>query len=472
MSNHKAQQSDTNVLTSRPASNGHRGLEPGQVARFLGEWRPRELRIARGFRECRSLNYHELEDIYQETTLTLLQRPDRYLDEAHLRNTLRLVIKQRALHLYRDERRRQEILAENAPGMHALELARAISRQDIEQLALARQDRLIITEFLAELTPDQRQVFWLMTESMGYNRIAKTLRMPVNQARKLVLECEQKRERYQTLYDHGRLCGYRSTTIKALLEGQATSEQLAKLALAHIQACAHCRAQHHTNATRLRHAFEQQAAALLPPVMLDRLSRLDRTITHLQMLAQRLQTSWGSSPGAGPSGGGARERTIALLAGGGTSAKLAAGLVTVAVITGSTLSATHALEEHPHHHPRASATAQAANLAGTTERAAFAQTEPAQAAITTVSSPTPPPPRAHTPQHPDSPAHDEAANRNPVGSTETRREPGGFAYLGVPNNTPTPTPAQPTPTPASTPTPAPAQQQQQQTTTGGGPFSP
>jgi RNA polymerase sigma factor (sigma-70 family) len=470
MSNHKAQQPDTNVLTPRPASNGHRRLEPEQVARFLGEWRQRELRIARGFRECRRLSHHELEDVYQETTLALLQRPDRYLDETHLRNTLRLVIKQRALHLYRDERRRQEILAENAPGMHALELARAISKQDIEQLALARQDRLIITEFLAELTPQQRQVFWLMTESMGYNRIAKTLRMPVNQARKLVSECEQKRERYQTLYDHGRLCGYRSTTIKALLEGQATSEQLAKLAIAHVQACAHCRAQHHTNATRLRHAFEQQAAALLPPVMLDRLSlsRLDRASTHLQMLAQRLQTSWGSSLGGGPGGGGARERTIALLAGGGTSAKLAAGLVTVAVITGSTLSATHALDEHPHHRPRQPATAQAANLASTTERVAFAQPKPAQAAITTVSSP--PPPRSQTPPHPDSPAHDEAANQNPVESTETRREPGGFAYLGVPNNTPTPTPAQPTPTPASTPTPAPVQQSRQTTT--GGPFSP
>jgi hypothetical protein len=44
--------------------------------------------------------------------LAILER--RFQDEEHLRNALRLGIRHRALHLRRDQRRRGEILSENA----------------------------------------------------------------------------------------------------------------------------------------------------------------------------------------------------------------------------------------------------------------------------------------------------------------------------------------------------------------------
>lgn len=47
----------------------------------------------------------------------------------------------------------------------------------------------------------------------------------MNETRNVAAACERKRERFQLLHDSGRLCGYRATTIKALLDGRATSEE-------------------------------------------------------------------------------------------------------------------------------------------------------------------------------------------------------------------------------------------------------
>jgi RNA polymerase sigma factor (sigma-70 family) len=436
-------------------TNG-RGLEPEQIARILGENRKRELSIARGFSECRGLDPYQLEDLYQETTLALLHRP--YRDEKHLRDALRKGIKRRALNLYRDERRHLEILAENAPGLYALQSARS-SESDPQQIALARQDRLIITEFLAELSSEERRVFWLLTEGMKYNRIAKILGIAANQARSTVAVCERKRERFQLLYDSGRLCGYRSSTITALLQGQATSQELARLALAHVQSCAHCRAEHHTNAKRLRRAFQDQAAALLPPLLLQQtLGHLARTSINARTLLQRLQPGWGSlAPG-----GGLRERALALLAGSGATAKLTTGLVTIAVLAGGALTATHALEHH--HAPAARpSTTPAASVARTSAPMDFAMPAPApplspqrylRPAATTASTPLNGPGRVVANPH--------TTTGRPA---QRRREPGGFAYLGVPTSTPTP-PSAPAPV-------SPAVQQPPETARQtGGPFSP
>src|SRR5271167_2620974 len=136
-----------------------RALRPSEwVGEALGRWQASELRIARGFSECRGLSNEQLEDIYQEATLALLVRP--YRDERHLRHALRKGIKHRALNLHRDERRRGEILKDNAPGL----LMAAQQRESAsapERLALLREDRLIVSEFLTELSALERRVFWL-----------------------------------------------------------------------------------------------------------------------------------------------------------------------------------------------------------------------------------------------------------------------------------------------------------------------
>src|ERR1019366_5090386 len=105
-------------VTLAPGSGRRRPFGSERVGQILGEWQGRELRVARGFVECRGLSKEQLEDIYQETTLALYSRP--YDSEEHLRNALRDGIKKRALRLHRDEHRHGQIRARSAPGLRLM----------------------------------------------------------------------------------------------------------------------------------------------------------------------------------------------------------------------------------------------------------------------------------------------------------------------------------------------------------------
>ena len=215
-----------------------------------------------------------------------------------------------------------------------------------ERAALIREDRLVVAEFLTELSPLEQRVFWLMAEGMKYRSIAKVLNVEINAAHNAERSSEKKRKHFQLLYDTGRLCGYRATTIRALQAGESTSEELAKRAFAHLESCASCRAEHRTNARRLRRRFQGQAAILLPvPTFMHRLGWFARLDARLRTLQHRL------APDGLPFGsGGVRERAAAILAGSGAAAKVAATVTTVAVIAG-TIGATHILDHEPRDQP-------------------------------------------------------------------------------------------------------------------------
>jgi RNA polymerase sigma factor (sigma-70 family) len=390
---------------------GRSGLSPERVGQALGECQRGELRLARSFSECRGLSHEQLEDLYQDTALVLLGRS--FHNEEHLRNALRWGIKHRALHQHRDERRRGEILAQRAPE---LQLAAEGREEDHtpELAAVLAQDRLFVSEFLSELSELERRVFWLLSEGMRYRAIAPILDMEVNEARKAFRSCERKRERFQLLHDTGRLCGYRSHTIQALLSGEGASERLASGAFAHLEACAHCRSEHKTNARRLRRSFQEQAAALLPfPALAGHMGWLTRLDLRARALHQRL-LPYGSPPGTG----GVRERAIAMVASGGAAVKLAAGAATVAVLAGGTIGATHELQPHRarHHH---------------VARGSVASTSAAERAAT-----TPPVLAAATVSHASASTASAAPSSRPhAAERSASRQPGGFAFLGVPSTT-------------------------------------
>jgi RNA polymerase sigma factor (sigma-70 family) len=315
-----------------------------RVGQILGEWQARELRVARGFPECRGLSTEQLEDIYQETVLALYTRP--YQNEEHLRNALRTGIKHRSLRLHRDERRRGQILAHNTPSLRLMAQA-GEEHNAPEPATLAREDRMIASEFLTELNTIEQRVFWLLAENMQYRAIAPVLAIPVNQARNAARSCARKRERFQLLYDTGRLCGYRAHTIQALQNGEGTSEELAQRAFAHLESCSHCRAEHKTNAKRLRRSFRDQAAALLPPVFVGHIGWLAKLTIRARILHHRLAAN--SLP---PTTGIVRERVTTLLAGTGITVKITTGVATVAVIATGTIAATrtHRAPAHPQQH--------------------------------------------------------------------------------------------------------------------------
>jgi len=419
---------------------------PGQI---LGEWQKRELRIARGFAECRGLSTEQLEDLYQETAEALYKRA--YDSEEHLRRALRDGIKKRALRLHRDERRHRRIIARGTPGFRFMADAR--EREGAPELAaIAREDRLIASEFTTELTEQERRVFGGLVEGLAYRAIATALGIPENEARKIARACDRKRERFQLLYDTGRLCGYRAQTIQALQNGESTSEELAERAFAHLESCAHCRLEHKTNAKRLRRSFRDQAAALLPPVFIGNLGRFTRLGVRARLLAHRLGID------SAPIGqGSVRERAVALLAGGGVGAKVAVGVVTVGVIAGGAV-ATHVLEQSPapHRHQAAASTAAAPRVLPPT--APLLSAPPAASLSTSTHRGVHTSSRAH--HRATAPGHTpSASHRGAVGSAAEQREPGGFAYLGVPTTTSAPS------APAHV---ASASEDQ----SGGGPFSP
>ncbi|HEY5262248.1 MAG TPA: hypothetical protein VIJ33_09060, partial [Solirubrobacteraceae bacterium] len=196
--------------------------------------------------------------------------------------------------------------------------------------------------------------------------------------------------------------------------------------------CAHCRLEHRTNAKRLRRSFRDQAAALFPPVFVGHLGWLARLDLRARLLLHRLGID------AAPVGqGGVRERAVALLAGGGVSAKVAVGVVTVGVLAGGA-AATHVLEQSPsphRHHfvPSAAAAPRPAPHIGRLVSAA-----PAASLSTSV----------HRGVHISGRSHHFssrrvlASTRRTSGTSATgHREPGGFAYLGVPTNTSPPSPS-------------------------------
>ena len=410
-------------VTLAPGAGRQRQFGSQRVGQILGEWQARELRVARGFAECRGLSTEQLEDIYQETALALYSRP--YDSEEHLRNALRDGIKKRALRLHRDERRRGQILAHSAPGLRLMAEARE-GQSAPEPAALAHEDRLIASEFLTELTKDERRVFGWLVEGLQYRAIAPMLDISVNEARNTARACARKRERFQLLYDTGRLCGYRAQTIQALQNGQSTSEELAERAFAHLESCAHCRLEHKTNARRLRRSFRDQAAALLPPVFVGHLGWLTRLGVRARLLLHRLGID------TAPIGqGGVRERAVALLAGGGVGAKVAVGVVTVGVLAGGAV-ATHVLDQNPSPHRRHVAPSAAAVPRAVPATGRLVSAAPAASLSTSV----------HRSVHTSGRSH-RASSRRVLASTRRtsstsatgHREPGGFAYLGVPTST-------------------------------------
>jgi RNA polymerase sigma factor (sigma-70 family) len=410
---------DHDVAQPNPAQQQ---LTLAQLGELLDDWRARELRLARRFRACADLAEEQLQDLYQEAVTALLAQ--RFTDELKLRDALRAQIRLRALQVHRDERNHRNIRARYAPGIQRLAQARA-SEQTPEQQLLEDEDRLVIREFLlGELTPFEREVFWWKSQSglsSGYNRIARRVGRPVPEVRRALRSAEQKSDRFAVLYSTGRLCGYRSQTIQALKEGKPNSTQQLDQAIAHLEACRACRAEHHLTADGLRDTFEQQAAVALAPLIPGLPSQHHNARIALKGRSQRAASR-------------ALERYhhlhdrlagVYLASTNGGKVVRAAGL---ALLAGGTLTATHVLTptSHPTH---PATTVPVPPTLSSSALAPLATTSTAWHAQRPTSSPPLKPvrPRA-TPSHlPRAPGHVVT----PGTVQPPNREPGGFAYLGV-----------------------------------------
>jgi DNA-directed RNA polymerase specialized sigma24 family protein len=206
---------------------------------LFAQLRSSELRIAHTFKECSSIGGVDIEELFDATTSALLAR--RFESEDHLRYALRLGIKRRALNLYRDRAIHSRILEQAAPAMRASREEQAW-REAPERACIAREDEFLAAEFLAQLTKRQREVFALIANGRRGRAIATELKIDPNVARNEIRFCEYERQRFLTIYEAGRLCGYRSRAIDTVLSGRRTNELARDQARVHLSYCRSCQA--------------------------------------------------------------------------------------------------------------------------------------------------------------------------------------------------------------------------------------
>jgi DNA-directed RNA polymerase specialized sigma24 family protein len=321
---------------------GERVLSTREVWELLGQWREQELALARGYRQCARLSKEQLEDLYHDVALRLHQQ--RFTSEAYLRHIAWLQLCRLGRDAYRDESTHHRIWRAHAPGIHRLLQARVLEDTP-ENRVLADEDHQMAREFMRELSIKEREAFCCaLTHDAGYENVALHLNKPIPEVRRLLLGVERKRERFAIIYQAGRLCGYRSQTIKLLKEGRSTSRELLERATVHLERCPACRAEHDTNSERLHATFERQVAAAILP--LPAIGLLART----SWLLHELLGGVGRAPRHLVSHG----RLAALYGGEGTTTKLAR-LATVAALAGGGTIATHTITSalsnpRPHHH--------------------------------------------------------------------------------------------------------------------------
>jgi hypothetical protein len=357
---------------------GRQNGDPGphiDVAVTLVRWRTRELRKATRFRECGGATWADLEEIYDQSIHDLRDRS--YESEEHLRAALHMAIKWRAQRLHRDRKAHSRILGRAAWGIQSQreEQARLL---EPEEAALAAEDDAIIGEFISELTLDERRIFALIAEGKSWRAIATILEIEETEARNLKRAVEKKRERFVTLYETGRLCGYRSHTIGALLSGEQSSDMAWRQAIAHLRHCRDCQKQHHVTGKEMRTRFDERTLAVLPvpALLLTHVTLLD----HLHgLLARPLQLfeRFSSSNGA------VRERLLESAAATGATAKVAGVVVSAAVFAGGVAADVHHELQHSRSHHRHHVNVMA--------RSASLEPSPPAPRVTGISPPAPTP---------------------------------------------------------------------------------
>jgi RNA polymerase sigma factor (sigma-70 family) len=417
-------------------------LQSDRVSTLLMDWRASEIKLAKSFAEVRGLSEASIEDLYQETVLALLHRP--FLSNEHLRNALRWGVKRRALQSHRDTRRHDARTEQDAREAQTLSDQ---FEQDTnpEAATLLHEDRLVVWEFLCGLDTEEREAFWLMTEGMSYTAIATAKGITPGQARRVYRSCERKREVFQLLYEKGRLCGYRAQTIEAMIAGEQTSDQLAEQAIAHVERCAQCRAQHATSAQRLRRSFARQAAAVLPIPALAGHAWLLRLNLRTKSVLYRLLPG-----GSAIATDTVRERATLLANSGPAGGQIIRATTALAVIAAGAIGGTHALEQQ--HHTSAHHTHRPARgaVSGSVSRRPLVLDESLPIALTRTSASQ----LAGAPAH-RSAGHQPSGRRRAARAAESKTD--AFPELGIPQ------PAART----SVPTPAVATEHER-----GGPFSP
>jgi RNA polymerase sigma factor (sigma-70 family) len=188
------------------------------------------LRTARRHSICAD----DAQDAYQRTLELFMARADR-LDPDRVAGWLHVVVKREAQAICRS---RKKMLgpAEVDPDGHAAEGSRSLEERILSQDLIGRA-----AEALQRLKPQELQAIWLKAEGHSYNEIAAITGWSYTKVNRCLTEGRRSFLRRFASIESGAECVRWMGTIAAIVDGEATPEQIGELR-PHLRNCPGCRA--------------------------------------------------------------------------------------------------------------------------------------------------------------------------------------------------------------------------------------
>ena len=232
---------------ARPATGLRAWTMSGSV-RLLGEWQAqRAPRIARRFPECRGLSAraargHLPGDARGVARQTLPPRGASAQRATWASSTVHCICT--ATSAGEGDPRSKTRRATARDGRAS---AKVSTRP--ERAALLHEDHLIVAEFLAELSEVERCVFGWLAEGMQYRGDRVALRgIEVNARAKPRARASESASTSSCSTTRGDYAGFAPRRSARCRPAKRQATELAARAFAHLEGCAHCRAEHKTNA--------------------------------------------------------------------------------------------------------------------------------------------------------------------------------------------------------------------------------
>ncbi len=200
------------------------------VVRTIGAHASALLRTARRHSLCAD----DAQDAYQRALEIFLRRAST-LDPATVDRWLHVVVKHEAMAV---RRARQELVAADDPDLDARAGERDV---DAEERAM-RWDRVARSaEALQRLKPQEVTALWLKAQGLSYQEIAEQQRWTYTKVNRCITEGRRAFLRRFADIEAGDECVRWAPVVSALVDGEATAEQLAA-ARPHLRRCASCKA--------------------------------------------------------------------------------------------------------------------------------------------------------------------------------------------------------------------------------------
>jgi DNA-directed RNA polymerase specialized sigma24 family protein len=279
------------------------------------------------------------EEIVDEAicAVVMMRRP--LVSERHLLGAFWVMVRALVAR-YRQGRRDLRVGSRRRVPLDEVEFAaEGLAAEEVVELADSAQRAADLMAQLSEI--EARVVLVKATRGVGAKAAARGLGLPVKDARAAARSAQGKLEMVAAIAAAGRMCAYREGAVVAHSRGEAFGEQ-ARVARAHLRACASCRVEYRRLRREMRgRDWQRSAAAVFLPVPAaggGHVGWLERVV------------GWLSARHIAPRGVGERTAEAAGAAGGVGVVKATAAGTAIIAATATVAGGLHALVIPAAHH--------------------------------------------------------------------------------------------------------------------------